>query len=387
MSAQPFPDNALRPTDVPAFVSLGQVLSVPGPTANWLWDCFLAAGKMTLLTSLWKAGKTTLVSVLMAKMRSGGELAGRPVRPARPAVITEESPDYWAERGQRLDLAPDIALLSQPFRARPTPAEWHALLERVGGLVREDNVNVLVIDPLATFFPGYSENSAVEMMAALLPLQTLTRLGVAVLLLHHPRKVDSAVGHSPRGSGALTGHADILLELRRYPHADDDDRRRRLHGLSRFSETPRQVVIELNAERTDYAFLGDVADEEFQSNWEVVRTVLLMAAEPMTRKDILARWPPVELQPSEATLWRWLERAVTAGTCFRTGTGRCNSPFRYWLPEAQALWEQVSPHYMDPFIINEFNELPGERASPVIPPSLRKQAETAKKKLGESPQG
>ena len=31
---------------------------------SWLWDGFLAAGNLTLLTSLWKSGKTTLVSCL-----------------------------------------------------------------------------------------------------------------------------------------------------------------------------------------------------------------------------------------------------------------------------------------------------------------------------------
>ncbi len=38
----------------------------PGP--NWLWDGFLAGGNVTLLTGLWKAAKTTLLSVLLSRL-------------------------------------------------------------------------------------------------------------------------------------------------------------------------------------------------------------------------------------------------------------------------------------------------------------------------------
>src|SRR5262245_61260195 len=50
----------------------------------WLWEGFLALGYVTLLTSQWKSGKTTLMSILLARLRTGGELAGLRVRPAAP---------------------------------------------------------------------------------------------------------------------------------------------------------------------------------------------------------------------------------------------------------------------------------------------------------------
>jgi hypothetical protein len=78
-------------------------------------------------------------------------------------------------------------------------------------------------------------------------LQGLTARRVSVLILHHPRKGDPPLGQAARGSGALSGYADILLEMRRVPNAADDDRRRRLYGFSRFPETPRQLVIEWSA--------------------------------------------------------------------------------------------------------------------------------------------
>ena len=39
---------------------------------TWLWHGYLGAGRVTLLTSQWKSGKTTLVSLLLAGMQQGG---------------------------------------------------------------------------------------------------------------------------------------------------------------------------------------------------------------------------------------------------------------------------------------------------------------------------
>jgi hypothetical protein len=39
---------------------------------DWIWQGYLAGGKITTLTSLWKSGKTTLISILFAQMGQGG---------------------------------------------------------------------------------------------------------------------------------------------------------------------------------------------------------------------------------------------------------------------------------------------------------------------------
>jgi hypothetical protein len=192
---------------------------------------------------------------------------------------------------------------------------------------------------------------------------------VAVLILHHPGKKPAPEGQAARGSGALSGHADVLLEMRPDPLGGAEDRRRRLLGLSRFRETPLHVVIELNPEGTDYRWLGDLAEEAFRSNWEVLRTVLLGAAGRLTRAEILEEWPAVEAKPDEATLWRWLERALAEGKVLRTGKGRRNSPFRYWLAEAEARWKKSPFHLED---LPDLDELTGSGDDePLLPPGLR----------------
>jgi hypothetical protein len=54
----------------------------------WLWHGYLGPGKVTLLTNLWKSGKTTLVSLLLARMQQGGALhrtvSARSIHPGSP---------------------------------------------------------------------------------------------------------------------------------------------------------------------------------------------------------------------------------------------------------------------------------------------------------------
>jgi hypothetical protein len=87
-------------------------------------------------------------------------------------------------------------------------------------------------------------------LETLLPLTALTRHGMGVLAMHHPSKAQPALGLAVRGSSALLGHVDISMEMR-HVGGDPASRRRRLLALSRHSETPRQLVVELNPEATE----------------------------------------------------------------------------------------------------------------------------------------
>jgi hypothetical protein len=118
---------------------------------------------------------------------------------------------------------------------------------------------------------------------ALAPLQRLAARGLAVLALHHPAKRNKGDGPTGRGRGALLGCADILIEMRWYRRPTDADRRRRLLGLSRFDETPRELVIELNAEGTDYLARGTLADEEFAAHWRLLEGLLRQGVPGLSR--------------------------------------------------------------------------------------------------------
>jgi hypothetical protein len=216
-------------------------------------------------------------------------------------------------------------------------------------LREKDGVGLVVIDTLATLLPGRNEANAAVVMAALLPLQRLTQLGIAVLLLHHPAKGVPLAGQAARGSGALSGFVDIIVEMSWCAHAGDGDRRRKLLAFSRHDRTPGQRVLELNAEATDYLTHGDFTEDDFTQNWQQLRLVLEDAPDKRTRQQLLADWPADFPCPADITLWRWLQRGTGLGLIRQEGTGRKSDPFRYWLPDQEARWKQ------DP--LWEFNQM------------------------------
>jgi hypothetical protein len=305
--------------------------------ADWLWHGFVARGNLTLLTSAWKSGKTTLLSLLLSRRKSGGALAGLAVKPGKTVVITEEPPRLWAERACRCDFGGQVCFFPQPFRSIPTLAQWQALIDRIRALHDQHGFDLVVIDPLAPFLR--SENQPKGIFEALLPLTALMRLGMAGFALQHPAKGESRVGYSPRGSGALLGHVDISIEMR-HPGGNPLTRRRRFFALSRHAETPRQLLLELNPEATDYLPVADNYEDSFETHWEQLRMVLADAPQKLTRLDILDEWPPDFDKPNAITLSRWLNRAVERALIAREGTGRRSDPFRFWLPEREEVWKQ-----------------------------------------------
>src|SRR5436190_1585646 len=78
--------------------------------------------------------------------------------------------------------------------------QWLALFRSSLDLHARSCLDLVVIEPIALFFPCHAENHAAGMMEATAPLQRLTCRGLSVLLLHHPRKrQENVAGRSARG--------------------------------------------------------------------------------------------------------------------------------------------------------------------------------------------
>src|SRR5207245_3028695 len=108
-----------------------------GKDVPWLWYGYVAGSNVTLLTSQWKSGKTTLLSVLLSKMREGGSLAGLNVRPGKAVVVSEESAMHWYRRSLKAPFGPHVRWLCRPFRGKPRPDDWHRLVDYLDKLRSE----------------------------------------------------------------------------------------------------------------------------------------------------------------------------------------------------------------------------------------------------------
>lgn len=298
---------------------------------DWLWHGLIARGNLTLLTSQWKAGKTTLLTGLLQHFATGGTFLDRAVRPAKVLVVSEESQATWAARTRTMPLGRHCRLMSRPFRRRPTPESWNKLVDHAREMQKAGDLDLLLIDPLAKFLPGATESDLGALLEMLDPLQSLAEAGVAVTILHHPRKKAAEEGNTARGSGGLLAAVDIIVELSQYGKLHSDERRRKLYAVSRYPETPKRLVYSWDPATGIFTSLGDPLGVAFNENWKQLHAILAKRKAACTHQELLVDWPPDQPGPSASVLYTWLNRAFEEKRLRREGSGRRTDPFRYRL--------------------------------------------------------
>jgi hypothetical protein len=295
----------------------------------WLWDGYLAHGSITLLSALWKAGKTTLLAHLLKAMEEGGEFCGRSVGKGQVLYVTEESENRWARRRDALGLVDNVHFLIRPFRGRPDWSAWADFTLYLSACVQRDPVDLVVLDPLVNLWPVRDENDNAQVNSALLPLYGVAEKN-GLLLAHHVRKGDGQEGTASRGAGALTGFVDIIIELRRYNAAERKDCRRVLTGYGRDDETPDELVIELTEH--GYQAHGDRGEVGILDLLPVIAGMLPDAVPGWTRNEVYDNWPEGKGKPHTARLLEALHRGARMGAWSEDGDGRRGSPYRFFRP-------------------------------------------------------
>jgi hypothetical protein len=164
----------------------------------------------------------------------------------RPATFLE------ALRRAHLETREDLHILHwHDVKGLPFPVVAAAAVARC----KHVGADVLIIDTISQFagLRGDAENNSGDALAAIEPLQMAAAQGLAVLVPRHERKGGGEVGESGRGSSAFSGAVDIVVSIRR-GEGQAKPTVRVLHTLSRFSETPETLVMELTD--TGYVALG-----------------------------------------------------------------------------------------------------------------------------------
>jgi hypothetical protein len=209
--------------------------------------------------------------------------------------------------------------------AWPRPA-WPALVEASRAEADRVQAPVVVIDTFAFWagLPPEAEKDSGAMQAAMESLVALARGGLAVLLIVHARKGGGEDGEAVRGSSALAGAADIVLELERV--GSDSPRQRKLLALSRYPQTPGVLVIDHDPSEGSWSVLGEGTDRG-DARDIANRGGLLEALyfdEDMTRAEL------EEALGKESREWDGtLKRLIEDSFASRSGAGRKGDPFRY----------------------------------------------------------
>jgi hypothetical protein len=252
-------------------VPLGSLLeNIPAEPA-WVLRGYIAPYSLTLLAGRPKVGKSTAVFALLARVTVGEPFAGLETMPAGVLMLTEERRDTVAEKARILGLMNSFSPSPFPKAAetkkRPVHVlmrhdagqlEWPELVRQAMAYCHQHELGVLVIDTWDrwTSMKGDLENAAGAVNEALLPLQFAASSGLAVVIVSHQRKSAGEYGEAVRGSTALTGGVDIVVELERpAPGLALGKHARVLRAVSRFNSTPEELYLQLDEEAASFTVI------------------------------------------------------------------------------------------------------------------------------------
>jgi predicted ATP-dependent serine protease len=281
---------------------------------DWLWENFVAKGNITLFSALAKAGKTTLLRCLFVAMKNSEEFAGQPTRPCKVLILSEESASEWADGREGIDDCDidQVYIWPRPTRGIPSSKDWIEIIDLVSKKCKELGIDMVVIDTISTFWPVDDENDAAKVKKALVPLYKLTDdNGVALMLVHHFKKDGGNEGTASRGSGALAGHVDNIIEFRR--NEDGYPTQRKIKTMGRFIQET-ELIIELTNEGK-YETKGEPWVVSKKARMTKILSLMTETARPMSVQEITSLWNSRLNKMSNKTIGRYVKELIVLGQC------------------------------------------------------------------------
>lgn len=312
------------------FVTARETCSEVAEEVDWIVKPFLASGCLTDLAGPAKAaGKTTLTLAMIREVLDGGEFLGRRTAHSPVVFLTEQSQGTFRAALSRAHLTErdDLFIL---YAHKAAKLSWPQVVAAAVEECQRIGAQLLVVDtlPALSRLRGDAENSAGEALRVLESLQQAAgEHGIAVLYTRHERKGGGPVGEAARGSSAFAGGADVLLSLRR-PEGRYSHGVRHLQSLSRFEETPSELMIELREDGL-YHIVSDQAITMVEDEIRVALLEVLPESEgnALALEELVQRCPRL----SRTTAQRKLAELAEEGVIQHVGAGRRGDPKRFYL--------------------------------------------------------
>ncbi len=249
------------------------------------------------------------------------------MRAAKVLYVTEEHSDLWIERRDTFGIGDYVHALCRPMTGKPCMTQWLAFIKHLQRHVDKGGVDLVVLDTLSNFWPVRDENNAAEVQEALMPLHTLTEKA-GLMAVHHLRKADGQEGTGARGSGALAGFVDTIMELRRFDPNAKGGTKRVLTAYGRHRETPAEIVLDFDPVTMTFRAEG-TRQEATKTDATTALLRLLPHIPPgMSYDAIVQKWDSDTKVPSKTDLLATLSDGVARGKWWREGKGRKGSPSR-----------------------------------------------------------
>jgi AAA domain/Helix-turn-helix domain len=344
-----FPPLGNRPGGNECFRPLlfDELVANAPPEPPWFVRGYVSPYALTLLAGRPKAGKSTALMALIARLLVGERFAGLETTQTGVLLLTEERRDTLAEKGRLLGLSNSFPPGVSPsggnerkslyvVQRSDASLPWPDLVASAAAHCLENALGVLVVDTWDrwTSLRGDSENSAGSVNEALEPLQAAAHAGLAVLIVSHQRKSSGEFGDAVRGSNALTGGVDIVVELERPGAALRLSKNARvLRAVSRFTATPEELYLELDEDSGGFTAID--SPEEARADAERSEVLQAVTEAPGSTSSALAE----RVDLPAATVRRHLKGLLDSDQVARSGEGKRNSPHTWHPPGGEA--EQV----------------------------------------------
>jgi hypothetical protein len=306
------------------FKTGAQIASMGDEKIPWIVPGYVAKGVLTELGAKIKTGKTTLILLLVRAVLDGLSFLGQPTFKTRVVYLTEQPSVSFYEALKRADLLGREDLIVLSF-SDTRGLEWPQVAAAAVAECKRIDATLLIIDTLPQFagLTGDKENNSGDALNAMQPLQKAASEGIGVTLVRHERKAGGDVGDSGRGSSAFAGAVDIVLSLRK-SEGNSPKNRRLLQSLSRFSETPADLLIELTD--SGYIALGEPADAAVKDAKDSISAIA-----PKTELEALDLGELSKAADiSRRTAQRAVDELLKEMVLSRIGKGKKGNPFRYF---------------------------------------------------------
>lgn len=302
-----------------------QVITQAVEHTEWLWQGVIPARHLTLLAGREKqrGGKSTLLFALIAHMLAGKPFINRETKPQRILYLSEETRETVRDKLITFGIEDSDSLLlltREAFRGGTRGALLRHQPE-IEQIVKRHAIDLIIVDTFQSFatIRGDGENSVGEIQAAIAPIVRLSSQGIGAIIVHHHNKSEG----EPRGSTALTGAVDVILNIARKggEHAQN---RRILEYEGRFGVGA--IEYEYNPETGEYVSHGSPHESDNKITQQQTLTVLIQAGQPLSETEIRAQLGGniAQQRVNEA-----LHALMQAGTITRIGAGKRGNPYRY----------------------------------------------------------
>ncbi len=355
-------------------ISVAELLSQAAEEIPWLWNGYLAKGRLTLLAGAPKAGKTTLTGHLVRAIVQEKTFLDRSTQQGRVLWLgVEEHGDDVARRFRELGVNEAVDVHTGPLWAD------HSVMRGITHHIKSQNIDIVVIDSLTRFWQVNDENDARQVAKGLVPLLELAReTGVAIWAIHHARKGGGQNEDAFRGSTDVLAAVDIGVLLVR----DGEGTRRLLNAFSRLPSTPSRWLAELK--EGQYVCPG--TPSEVAANELKVRVIETLRNSPggMTRSQLRD-----ELSCKGEALGKLLGDLVKEEVVIRTGAGKRDDPYNYSLPDTPDTPPVDSFPAPAPMVGNGNEKMPGGYANQrVMPfPAVGTEPKAGKETIGQDKAG